>query len=96
MREDGNCIQCGPVTKKQLKARIDELSERNSIISAHAVKLQRRLDEIVKVLEPGPMPVLEKFQFNLHPAGDFKYAHGQWTQRRHLHETIKAIAEGKE
>lgn len=41
MREDGNCIDCGPVTKKKLKRRVEELIEAHDRITAENAELRK-------------------------------------------------------
>lgn len=42
MREDGNCIDCGPVTKKKLKHRVEELIEAHDRLAAENAELLER------------------------------------------------------
>lgn len=44
MREDGNCIQCGALSKKKLKARVESLIADIDNLSAENIELQKDRD----------------------------------------------------
>lgn len=44
MREDGNCIDCGPVTKKKLKRRVEELIEAHDRLAAENAELRNEVE----------------------------------------------------
>jgi len=48
MREDGNCIDCGPVTKKKLKHRVEELIEVYDRLAAERDRLAAENAELRK------------------------------------------------